>query len=198
VAIRFGSSSRVNNKLPRYSNFWDGTAVYNPYTPSNSFDSIATVNVGSGGASSITFSSIPSTYTHLQIRGIAQSSNNAPEGSLWGRLNGDTNTSNYYSHRLNGDGSSTGTNPSQNYTISEFGGSGSNFMGTVIDILDYTNTNKNKTTRALFGVDQNGSGFVGMYSMLWMNTAVINSITLLPNGGNFTQYSSFALYGIKG
>jgi len=117
---------------------------------------------------------------------------------LYGQFNGDTTTGNYYAHRLAGDGSSAGAyTPGNLYAISEFGGSGSNFMGTVIDILDYTNTNKNKTTRSLFGVDQNGSGFVGMYSMLWMNTAAINQIILSPNNGNFTQYSTFALYGIK-
>jgi hypothetical protein len=71
------------------------------------------------------------------------------------------------------------------------------FAANVIDILDYANTNKYKTTRSFSGADNNGSGFVQFMSGLWMNTAAITSITILPNSDNFAQYSSFALYGIK-
>jgi hypothetical protein len=64
--------------------------------------------------------------------------------------------------------------------------------------LDYTNTNKNKTARSLWGYDANGSGYVGLYSGLWRNTSAINRIDYVPASGTFPQYSSFALYGIKG
>jgi hypothetical protein len=69
----------------------------------------------------------------------------------------------------------------------------------VCDILDYTNTNKYKTVRSLSGHDQNGSGYVTLMSGSWRNTAAITSITILRDSGgaNLTQYSQFALYGIK-
>jgi hypothetical protein len=69
----------------------------------------------------------------------------------------------------------------------------------VNDILDYSNTNKFKTHRCLCGHDQNGSGFIFMFSGNWRSTAAITSITIYP--GDFTTTfaanSSFALYGIK-
>jgi hypothetical protein len=70
------------------------------------------------------------------------------------------------------------------------------FGALVIDILDYTNTNKNTTIRSLGGYDANGSGYLQLESMLWNNTAAINQIVL--GTGGWAQYSSFALYGIKG
>jgi hypothetical protein len=79
-----------------------------------------------------------------------------------------------------------------------------NIMGVgIVDIQDYESTTKYKTTRTLNGTDINGtiagsSGFVFVSSGLWMSTAAISSITITPDGNNFNQYSSFALYGIKG
>jgi len=168
-----------------------------------SFDSIATYTIGSGGVASITFSSIPATYTHLQIRAICKDTTAASNvSSIYGRFNSDTG-SNYARHYLNGSGSAAGAGGGGSQT-SMFFGTGleanftSIFAANVIDILDYANTNKYKTTRSLSGADTNGGGFVQFMSGLWMNTAAITSITILPNQNNFAQYSSFALYGIKG
>jgi hypothetical protein len=67
-----------------------------------------------------------------------------------------------------------------------------------MDIVDYTNTNKYKTSRAFAGFDANGSGMLAVTSGLWMSTTAINSITFTSDAsGNFAQYSSFALYGVK-
>ena len=170
----------------------------------NSYESIATVTVGAGGASNITFSSIPSTYQHLQIRGIARSTTSGTGGDwVYCQLNTDTG-SNYALHRLWGDGSSAQSGASTSQTEIRTGsatrnGNTSGIMAvSVTDILDYTNTNKNTTTRALIGYDTNGGGEIILYSGLWMNTAAITSIKLYPEINNFAQYSSFALYGIKG
>jgi hypothetical protein len=163
----------------------------------NSYESIQTVTVGSGGAANAVFSSIPSTYKHLQIRAFHQSTG-SPESHM--RFNGDTGN-NYKIHFLYGDGGSAvgGTGGTTNAVSFNYnGGSGSVFGASVTDILDYTNTNKNTTTRSLGGYDANGSGLEIYYSGLWINTAAITSITLYPVSGNFAQYSSFALYGIKG
>jgi hypothetical protein len=73
------------------------------------------------------------------------------------------------------------------------------FAGYVIDILDYANTNKNKTIRSLAGSDANGSGTIWFGSIAWLSTSAITSLSFnIESGSNFTQYSSFALYGIKG
>lgn len=175
-----------------------GNSVFVPYELPTSFDSIATTTVGSGGASSVTFSSIPSTYTHLQVRGI-----NLQDtiGNVWMRLNSDT-ASNYSTHDLAGDGASASVyaGANQDKILVGVGRSTSaSYAGaTVIDILDYANTNKYKTTRALAGADVNGAtGFIVFRSGSWRNTNAITTIRIFPDSGNFAQYSHFALYGIK-
>jgi hypothetical protein len=162
------------------------------------YESIATVNVGSGGTTTITFSSIPSTYKHLQIRFIA---NNVSNSDVKAQFNGDI-ASNYARHYVYGDGASAaaGANPSD--SAMSFGyvpNATANIFGAgIVDILDYANTNKYKTTRSLAGNDKNGSGLMVLYSSLWQSTSAVSSITMFPGAGNFNQYSSFALYGIKG
>jgi len=169
------------------------------------YDSIATATVGSGGASTITFSSIPQTYTHLQVRSIARENTGAGTSinDLLVRFNSDSGA-NYRYHYIRGNGTaaSAGTAGSQTYAwalgTSQAGSTASVFTGNVLDILDYTNTNKYTTTRSLSGTDFNGSGILDFISNLWLNTAAITSITITTGGNNFAQYSSFALYGIKG
>lgn len=165
-----------------------------------SFDSIATTTVGAGGSSTITFSSIPSTYTHLQLRAYFTTASGGT--GLSATFNSDSGA-NYGTHFLIGQGTSASASNylSQNaaYLMGFSAGSSTTDPAPVItDILDYTNTNKNTTVRTLSGVDKNGSGEVALVSNLWLNTAAITSITLF-NGGSikYNQYSSFALYGIK-
>ena len=71
------------------------------------------------------------------------------------------------------------------------------FSVVIMDILDYANTNKNKTFRALEGTDVNGSGNVGMTSGVFLLNSAIHTITINPSGGTAIAGSSFALYGIK-
>ena len=173
-------------------------ASANQSAAATSFESIATVTVGSGGASSADFTSIPGTYTHLQVRFIAASS--SADMDIWARFNSDSGN-NYALHRIYGDGSSVaaGAESSSN-AIDFFGRTGSgtsNFSANVADILDYANTNKYKTARVLYGRDSNGSGYMMFSSGLWMSYNAITSISLFPQSGSFTQYSHFALYGIK-
>lgn len=163
------------------------------------YESISTVTVGSGGSASITFSSIPSTYQHLQIRFISKLS--AGDDVIM-RFNGDT-ASNYYNHILYGDGSSVIASVPFGGAYSAialyYTGSTSSIAGGVIDLLDYTSTNKNKTARFLGGYDNNGSGNIDFASGLWFATpAATTSITMKPVSANFAEYSQFALYGIKG
>jgi hypothetical protein len=166
----------------------------------NSYESIATVTVGSGGTSTITFSSIPSTYKHLQLRILARDA--GANGEFKIELNSDTTTTNYRRHNVYGDGSGAYASTGNNNTCAPVAYSGqtaNSFEAVVMDILDYADTNKNTTIRTLFGKDLNGSGDVGLQSNLWVNTAAVNNIVFKVVGGtNFVQHSQFALYGIKG
>ena len=174
-----------------------------PYTaPVGDFESIQTFTVGSGGTSTITFSSIPSTYKHLQIRALARSSYSSGTDILYGNLNSDTTAANYAKHILYGFGSSSpgsyGSPNDSGYDGMASDSLGSSIFGAyVIDILDYANTNKYKTVRNLNGFDANGSGRIYLQSNLWKNTAAVSSLTFTNLLGNYVQYSSFALYGVK-
>jgi len=183
----------------------NAVAVYAPYVVpvTNSYESIATVTVGSGGSSSISFSSIPSTYKHLQIRMITRTSGSGVVRTAYARFNSDTG-SNYSLHLLYGTGSSAAAGAATStsfFTAGQIAGAGATssvFAGSVVDILDYADTNKYKTTRTLAGIDSNGSGEVGIQSGNWRSTSAVSSILIYPEAGDFQQYSSFALYGIKG
>ena len=171
------------------------------FTPS--YESIQTVTVGAGGQSSISFSSIPSTYKHLQIRGIGR--NDTALANMRMRFNGDTSTSSYRWHFLYGDGTSagagdsgTGAGNSDSIYLGNAPTTTSIFAGIIVDVLDYQNVNKNKTSRTLHGYDLNGSGVVQLISGLWMNSSTaISSITIFAGTNSFAQYSSFALYGVR-
>ena len=165
----------------------------------NSYQSIATGVVDSSGAASITFSSIPSTYTHLQIRYLCNTTRVAgASGSGKIEFNGDTTATNYSTHALYGNGAtaSAAGYANNNYSMWYYGDT-TTYVAGVVDILDYTNTNKNKTIRNLTGYDQNGAGQIGLASMAWFSTSAITSIVLTPTSYSFNQYSKFALYGIK-
>lgn len=172
--------------------------------PPSDYESIQTVTVGSGGSSSVTFTSIPNTYTHLQIRGIARTSRpDSNQDGLKFRYNSDTGN-NYATHYLLGNGSTTGSSGGSSVSynwingITSSGAAANCFGAFVIDILDYANTNKYKTFRSLSGRDDNTAGAFWFESGLWISTTALSSITIFANTGpNISQYSSFALYGIK-
>ena len=166
----------------------------------NSYESIATVTVGSGGASNIEFTSIPSGFTHLQIRLINDTS--AGDVNIRAQFNGDTG-GNYSWHTLYGPGNGSAYSDfngvsSTYYGSFSRGGNGSGIFGaSIVDILDYKNTNKYKTVRSLTGKDSNGAGIMWLSSGLWQSTTAISSIKIFPESGNFNQYSQFALYGVR-
>lgn len=163
----------------------------------NSYESIATVTVGSGGSSTITFSSIPSTYSHLQIRYIAKNTAAGTDGYI--QFNSGTDS--VYRHQLYGTGTSatSSANSGIAYILFNPGSSGTSMFGVgVIDILDYASSSKAKTVRTLTGYDLNGSGTVGLSSALWTSTSAITEVSIKSAGTNFAEYSHFALYGIKG
>ena len=165
-----------------------------------SYESIASAT-GTGSSSTISFSSIPSTYTSLQIRGIALS----PTDYIQLRVNGDSGT-NYTRHQLVATGSSVaagGTTATDSYRFANLGSGGEQNTTYpnvfVVDLHDYTSTTRYKTFRGFSGNDTNSLGTVNLTSSLWLNTNAISSITISNiNANNFTTNTQIALYGIKG
>lgn len=162
----------------------------------NYMEPIATTVVGSTAVNSIIFNDIPQGYKHLQIRVLCK--NNTGVYWLITQFNSDTAT-NYSYHNVYGDGATTAAEGYANKAESNtFLNSSSQFGSGIIDILDYSNTNKYKTLRALGGYDANGSGAISLASINWRSTDPITSIKLYSYNSNLVQYSRFSLYGIKG
>ena len=194
------STSRLSSRTS-YSSMLAGNAAFIP----TSFESIATVTVGGGGVANVEFTSIPSTYTHLQVRIFGRTNCSDQNGDFFQTtFNSDTG-SNYSWHFLKGDGSSASATAGTTQSMMESNrvpGSlitASVFGTIIIDILDYTNTNKYTTIRSLGGFDGNGSGEIYLNSGSWRNTNAVTSIKFTNSGSRtIQQYSHFALYGIKG
>jgi hypothetical protein len=178
-----------------------GTIASSVKISTTSFESIATTTA-SGGTGTVTFSSIPGTYKHLQIRAIATGVDDAgSSGNISMRVNSDT-TSNYNRHALYGDGTTvtaTGSAASS-ITISNWGNTMLLSYPTVliIDVIDYADTTKLKTIRSFSGIDSNGTQIaeINISSGLWRSTSAITSISFLSAG--YYAGTTFALYGIKG
>jgi hypothetical protein len=171
------------------------------------YESIATATVTSATQASIDFTNIPQTYTHLQLRIFARNNRaNTTDGARFRFNNGST--TDYATHGIRGGGDSVTAfagdadvyASSVVFTFTAANATANIFGTTIIDILDYANTNKNKVTRALGGTDMNGSGHAILQSNLWVDTSAINRITIETTTGtdSWVQYSHFALYGIKG
>ena len=135
---RFSNSSIRNGQ--KTNKLWDQVSY------EGDFESIATTTIGTTSTSSITFTSIPQNYTHLQIRGITLTSNNYGSDV---KMNFNSDTGNNYSvHGLYGQGSGATASYSalsNGYVIVGLQGQTAGPSPFVTDILDYTNTNKFKT-----------------------------------------------------
>ena len=167
----------------------------------NSYESIASAN-GSGSTSVINFSAIPSTYKHLQIRFSAIT---AVANQILITANGDTGSTSYTKHYT------LGRPNASLYTGGESGTAELLMMGAygtvatypnvgIINIYDYSSTNKNKTFISIAGANDNTTttGEVDIFSGLWKSTAAINQLNITTSGANFATTTKFSLYGIKG
>lgn len=160
---------------------------------------------GTGNPTSFTFSSIPQTYKHLQLRVVGRmTNNNAGTGATTLTMNGDT-TSTYWSHFIKGSGTvaSNGGSAAAAYINAESFAdelaAANVFSSSIIDILDYTSTTKNKTTKMLVGSNVSTNLYVSMNSGLWTNTSAITSLTWKSvNTRIWDAGTRISLYGIKG
>jgi hypothetical protein len=164
----------------------------------NTYTLIEGKTLGSSTAS-VTFSSIPQTYTDLLLKVSARSdwSNAINSDSLIVRPNGSS--SNLNSIRLYGSGSAAGsdTNDGVNF-IANANSTASTFGSTEIYIPNYTLSNYKSISSDSASETNATTVYMGLFATLWSNTAAITSIQLLPqNGTNLVQYSTFYLYGIS-
>jgi len=180
------------------SRAWQRLGPLGPVIGSD-FQLIST-QVLSANATSVTFSSIPQTFKHLQIRLTGRTDSAGSASDLCVTFNGTSGS--YAYHQLYSTGSSVGSlgyssSNSGNKISSVFaiagGGATTGAFGTgVIDVLDYTQTTKNKTVKSFGGVTNNlviGSG-------LWLNTSAVTSIVFsLQSASNIVSGSRFSLYG---
>lgn len=163
---------------------------------------IQTVTVGSGGAASIEFTSIPQTYTDLLLVYSTRAATTGSDGSA--RFNSDTG-SNYSYRKLGGNGSVTSSDSGTSQTsftrvgrVNPSSATANVFSSNSMYIPNYTSSN-NKSI-SIEGVSENNasSANIDLIAGLWSNSAAITSIALqIDGGGNFAQYSSASLYGIK-
>jgi hypothetical protein len=166
----------------------------------NTFTKIASVTVGSGGASTIDFTSIPSTYTDLCVK-VSGRSNRSGDTSdnIIVSFNGSTANLSYRYVQGNGASATSssgstgfvGTQDASLATSNTFGNlefyvpnyAGSTFKSVSSDAVDETNGT---------------TAYASLFASLWSNTAAITSISLKPQVGTlFVQYSTATLYGIK-
>lgn len=168
----------------------------------SAYDLLETTVLGTQAAS-VTFSNLNnySDYKHLQIRATVRGSTNFLTDRPIVRLNA-LQGQNYAEHRLVGNGtsvSSTGVGQQDKIQQSIIPGNSGildSFGAMVIDVLDFSNTNKNKTVRTLMGALYENTE-VGLISGVVLTTNAITSITVGSNEGGYATRSRFSLYGVK-
>jgi hypothetical protein len=170
----------------------------------NTYIKIASVTAGSGGASSMAFTSIPATYTDLAIKVSARRSDTS-QGSLSARFNSDSG-SNYSSRTIRGSGTaaSSSTDSGNNllpfWVIPGTGYTANTFGSADIYIPNYTSANQKSVSAENTEENNSTAAFMQITAGLWSGTAAINAITLYANEqatGTFAQYTTATLYGIK-
>ena len=156
------------------------------------YEPIATSTLGSAAAT-VTFSSIPATYTDLVL--VAQVTANGGNDDMKLNFNGDTNA--YLSATyLYGNGTS-GLSARRTSVVDvelDWTGIGTGRGQTVIQIMNYANTSTYKTALARTDFADKGANAA---VVLWRSTAAINAIKVLLPGQQFNAGSTFTLYGIK-
>jgi hypothetical protein len=195
MGIRSLTTASISTGAKR-NKVWDQTAAL-----PKGYEAIGTA-MGTGSSGTITFSSIPSTYKHLQLRIFNNTSRvGAASGSGRMRFNGDAVATNYYTHYIytTGAGTANGGANNENYGMF-YNGDTTTFAASIVDILDYADTSKRTTARIYTGFDKNdGAGQNAFVGLFWNNTAAINEIVLFADGGyTWGSNSRFSLYGIKG
>ena len=196
MAISRLSTSRVTQGMPKFQSAWDQESV-----AVGAMEPIQTVSLGATGAFS--FTSIPQGYRDLFL--VCSTRSTAAETSGYSILyfNGDAGASNYSRVYFYANGSavsgSQDTNYAQFYGIMTAGASSvvGIFSTTIINILNYSATNKFKVILEKNSTDLGGSGFAMNSAGTWRSTAAITSINGATVLGSYTAGTTITLYGIR-
>lgn len=161
----------------------------------NTFVKIQTVTVGSGGAATIDFTSIPATYTDLKIVVCARSTNADIDDHLFVKPN--NSASNMTQRWIRGSGSAANSDVSVRFAIPGATSTASVFSNTELYFPNY-NSATNKSFSGETVQETNATeAYQYLCAFLWSDTSAITSIILDLLNGNFAQYSTATLYGIK-
>jgi hypothetical protein len=165
---------------------------------SKKYQCIAEVVAGSGGVSSLNFTSIPDTYTDLQILVSLRASGTIATIGL--NLYYNSSNSGYSYRRIDGSGSSvdSSTAGAPSIAIAQGGNATANTFGNYIIYIPNYAGSANKTATSESVNENNATQeYASLYAHIWANTAAITSIQLTPSSGTLLQYSSATLYGIR-
>ena len=161
------------------------------------YSAIQTITVGSGGASSVTFSNIPQNYTDLVVKVSARSTST----TIGLQLEPNGSTSSITTINLEGRGSGSGSYSSTNIVgyLVPSSATANTFANTEIYIPKYTSSNYKSVSADSVNENNGTSAYSVLTAWLWSNTAAITSLVFQTDGpstNSFAQYSTFTLYGI--
>ena len=170
------------------------------------YEAIATVTVGSGGAASIEFTSIPGTYTDLCVLLSARGARATV--STPAIINFNSSTSNLSSRRLFGNGSTASSDtPTPNvvlfFNINDSTATASTFSSSMIYVPNYAGSNAKSVSIDAVTENNATSAQAQLSAGLWNDTSAITSFKITATAGDFVTLSSFdehstaTLYGIK-
>jgi len=160
------------------------------------YEAIATVTVGSGGAANIQFTSIPQTYTDLVLKVCARSDG----ADDYGQITFNSSSANFTRKFILGLGSSIQNSSFSNnsfLTVNPSGYTANTFANVEYYIPNYAGSNYKSLNLDAVTENNATSASTILQAVLWSNTAAITSISMNCNTGNFVQYSTATLYGIK-
>ena len=187
----------------KYSSLLAGNTAYSP----GSYDLLVT-QILTSSAASVTFTGLDSytDYKHLQVRFTGRSdSTTASYAVLAFYVNGDTVNTNFQAvHYLYGNGSSAASAASTTnraygqipYGLTRDGLTANSYGAGIIDILDFSNTNKNTTFRCFSGITSSALNYVSLTSNLYGVTDAITELQFITNN-NLMAGSRFSIYGLK-
>ena len=155
------------------------------------YEKIAEVTVGGGGAATIQFTSIPATYTDLLIKSSALGNNT--EG-IYIQFNGST--ANFSGIYINSDSVNNPTSASLARYLGSIRNETQTPNSTDVYICNYTSSNNKSFSSDNVQEFSGAGGFINLVTGLWSNSAAITSITI-ETVSNFREYSTAYLYGIK-
>lgn len=157
------------------------------------YDSIATQTISGSATTTLTFNSIPATFTDLVL---ASSGSNSTLTDIKLRFNSDTGA-NYSETILLGSGTSAIASRGSNITGLVHNYTNTSIASATTMIMNYSNATTNKTTLTRWNSVSSADPYVAAYVGMRRNTESITSITVFVGSGNFVAGSTFTLYGIK-